>query len=121
MKDIYQKKDKERLAGILYSKEKIVAQQFFFTKKKSLERWESNYLINFNPNKRKELEMQPLENFKLVFYGNGRLVTLERTDLQYRGESALMSRYKEKDDKYYRSYYYLVLHRPKRGGKLESI
>ncbi len=120
MKDIFQRKDEERLAAVSYNKEKIIAQQLFFTKKKSHERWENDYLINFNSNERRDLEMQPIENFKIVFYGNGRLVALERVDLQFRGESALMSYYKnEKGERV--SHYNFILHRPKKGGKLESI
>jgi hypothetical protein len=65
--------------------------------------------------------MQPIENFKLVFYGNGRLVALERTDLQYKGGSALLATYKNKEGAKRKSHYHFVLHRPKRGGKLESI
>jgi hypothetical protein len=121
MREIFQKKDTKRLAAVSYNKEKRIAQQLYYTKKKSPERWEVDYLDDFNAEENIGYTMEPIENFRLVFYGNGRLVALERTDIQYRGGSALLAKYKNKKGEKRKSHYDFVLHRPKRGGKLESI
>ena len=41
-------------------------------------------------------QMQPLENYKMVFYGDGKAVALEQTstDIIYKGESAFWAKYK---------------------------
>ena len=118
MKTIYQKKDKAKLAEKVYEKEKVIAQQLYLTKDGIQNRWDDDYLVNFDSKKRKDFIMEPIENYKLVFYGNGRLVTLERIEQKYRGESALMSSYEEDGDEY-NSHYDILLHRPKRNVKLE--
>jgi len=118
MKTIYQKRDKNRLAEKVYEKEKIIAQQLYLTKDGVKNRWDDDYLDDFDSKKIKNFIMEPIENYKLVFYGNGRLVTLERFDQKYRGESALMSSYEEDEDEY-NNHYELLLHRQKRNGKLE--
>ncbi len=121
MRIIFQEKDKDRLAEKIYLKEKRLAQQLYLTKTGIKNRWEKDCLEDFNSLEKKEYSMLPIENFKLVFYGNGRLVGLERIDQKYNSESALMSRYKNKEGKFYRSYYDFLLHRPKRNEKLQTI
>lgn len=62
-------------------------------------------------------EVLPLENYKLVFYGNGKMVSLIRTDQKSRSESALQVKLKDNSTEIYD----LVLHRPKKGEPLEVI
>ncbi|PQL93230.1 hypothetical protein C4S77_06100 [Apibacter adventoris] len=59
----------------------------------------------------------PLENYQMVFYGNGKIVALVRIDKNFRGESALQA---ELDDESVQIYE-LLLHRPALGKPLEVI
>lgn len=117
MKDIFQKKDKERLAAVSYNKEKKIAQQMYFNKQKTEERWK-DYVEGLDS---EGFKVNPIQNFKLVFYGNGKVVGLENLDRVSYGESALSISYKLKNGKIRTSYINQLFHRPKRGGKLESI
>ncbi len=61
--------------------------------------------------------MQPIENYKLFIYANGKLVTLERINNDDMGESAL--RTLEPDGTEY--WYKIVLHKPKGSKTFEII
>lgn len=63
------------------------------------------------------VEVLPIDNYKMVFYGNGRMVALIRTDEKNKDESALQAKLKDKSTEIYE----LVLHRPKKGAPLEVI
>lgn len=63
------------------------------------------------------IEVLPIENYKMVFYGNGRMVSLIRTDDKNKDESALQAKLKDNSTEIYE----LVLHRPKKGSPLEVI
>ncbi|KMQ69790.1 hypothetical protein ACM39_01710 [Chryseobacterium sp. FH2] len=62
-------------------------------------------------------EVLPLENYKLAFYGQGRMVALIRTDSKSKDESPLQAKLKDNSTEIYD----LVLHRPKKGAPLEVI
>lgn len=57
-----------------------------------------------------------LEKYKMIFYGNGKVVSLVRIDDEFRGESAIIG---ETEDNY--NFYPIYLHRPKVGAPLEVI
>jgi len=59
-------------------------------------------------------DMLPLENYKMVFHGNGKMVVLIRIDNEFRGESVIIG---ETEDNY--NFYPIYLHRPKSGSPLE--
>gem|GEM_PF-1563173 len=59
----------------------------------------------------------PLENYKLVFYGNGRMVALIRMDGKKKDQSALQAQLEDNSTEIYE----LLLHRPKSGSPLEVI
>ncbi len=63
------------------------------------------------------VEVLPVDNYKMVFYGNGRMVSLIRTDEKSKDESALQARLKDHSTEIYE----LVLHRPKKGSPLEVV
>lgn len=76
-------------------KEKETCQSLFF-KRLELEEILKSYLEAFTiPN----YKLQPLENYKLKFYGNGKIVSLELESLEgkMRGKSALWAKYDEGD------------------------
>ena len=58
-----------------------------------------------------------LENYKLVFYGNGRMVALIRMDGEKKDQSALQAQLEDNSTEIYE----LLLHRPKSGSPLEVI
>ena len=102
----------------LYTKEQEIAQAWYFNTKESSEsRWADYEGIS----NRNEKKIQPLENFKLNLYGNGRVVAIERIDTKYRGKSALMLKYKNEEDQKRISFFSVFLHIPKGGNKLEVI
>ncbi len=67
-----------------------------------------------------ELTLEPLDNFNLEFFGNGRMVSLYKTNSQDKGEPALRINYDE-DGRTKVEFFYLHLHRPKKGSPLEMI
>ena len=115
--DIIEGKDGKELAEKVYKKEKEYAQALFLDQKETKEQWDT-YISNF---KEPTLKIQPLEHFQMKIYGNGRLVTLQRTDYPNIGESALRADYKNKKGEDYEETYIYFLHRPHLGGTLELI
>lgn len=67
--------------------------------------------------------MQPLENYKMVLYGGGRLVRLEQTspNKRLRGESALWAKYKDEDGNGIGNFINIYLHIPKGKTNFEII
>ncbi|WCC43743.1 hypothetical protein PJW08_00315 (plasmid) [Tenacibaculum finnmarkense] len=65
-------------------------------------------------------KMLPLKNYKIKIYGNGKLVTLERIEINetYYGRSALMAVWEEKNKLYDD---YILLYMPKDKNTLEPI
>ncbi|EDM38118.1 hypothetical protein PBAL39_00847 [Pedobacter sp. BAL39] len=110
------KKDEQGLQEMVYQKEKNYAQMMFLDQAATANQWAS-YTQNF---KDPTLEMRPLEHYRLKFYGDGRLVTLERTDIANLGEPALRARYQENGRNMINAFY-LYLHKPEGSDKLEVI
>lgn len=112
-----QNRSLEKMAKTLYDKERELAQIWYFnTKENSENRW-NDYVEICD---RDELKIQPIEDFKLQIYGNGKVVALERIDPDYRGESALFFEYKKEEVERV-SFQNLLLHMPKGSNKLEVI
>lgn len=65
---------------------------------KTQEEWKSSLISFFDEQKNK---MIPLENYRLKFYANGKLVTLERIDINelYYGNCALIGKVKKEEGK----------------------
>ncbi|WP_163408083.1 hypothetical protein [Flavobacterium ajazii] len=92
---LLKEKKKEEYFSYLDLKEKETRQSLFFNEKELREILDL-YLDPFTiPN----YQMQPLENYKLKFYGNGKIVCLELNSLDnnFRGESALWAIFDEGD------------------------
>jgi uncharacterized protein (DUF2344 family) len=111
MMNDYRNKKVESIEKKYYNRQLENAQSFYLYKKEDSEKLLSE--INKDVNKEQNLN---LENYKLVFYGNGKVVGLIRTDGEFMGKSAFLGLTEE----YYYSYS-LLLHRPKVGGPLEVI
>ena len=105
----------EKFENKVLNKEKEVAQALFFNKKNSDEI--SNFYLKSFTNE--SLKMLPIENYKVIYYGNGKVVCLKRID--YKGDFALASVYtNEKGEDRMINYNYL-LHKPEGSDKLEVI
>lgn len=59
-------------------------------------------------------DMLPLENYKMVLHGNGKMVVLIRIDNEFRRESVIIG---ETENNY--NFYPIYLHRPKSRSPLE--
>lgn len=88
----YQNKDYDRIAQFSYSKFRDQAISMYFSKQQVQEGWEE--LIGIA--KADDLKFMPLENYKLVFYGDGKLVGLRSTKKEkgFREASALLCTFK---------------------------
>lgn len=63
----------------------------------------------------------PIENYRLRFYGDGKIVTLERTDYPNIGEPVTRIEYKDQNGKTVTEYMYCYLQRPAGSTRLEMI
>ncbi|QCE43116.1 hypothetical protein [Psychroserpens sp. NJDZ02] len=114
----FQEKNLDKIANLVYQKEKRVAQQLYFKESDCRENWDY-YTEDY---KSDNFTMVPLENFKLVFFGNGKMIGLELNGPKFQWDSALYSKYIEKGNKgYSKTFYRFLLHRPKPGAPLEVI
>jgi len=68
----------------------------------------------------KGFSMQPLDQCIIKYYGNGKVVALERVDLYNRDEPAIIMNYKNGDNERMRSVQFL-LYRPSKNAPLEQI
>jgi len=109
----------EEFFSLLGNKEKETCQSEYSNKSDMLEVVET-YL---RPTTAKSYKMQPLENYRLAIYGNGKLVCLEQksTDLRLRSRSALWAKYKDDEDNVIASFISLYLHIPKGKTNFEVI
>jgi len=112
------KRDLAQLVQGLSQKDKDRAQVTFYDKALNEDHLETFIDRYGAPN----LKMLPLEHYKMVLSGNGKMVSLERADHLYYpaliGESHQQVGGK---DKIYTMTYYLNFHRPHKGGALEVI
>ncbi|WP_395077681.1 hypothetical protein [Flavobacterium sp.] len=107
----YNNKKIESIEKKYYNRQLENAQSLYSFKREDSEKLVSE--INKDVNKNQDLK---LENYKLVFYGNGKVVGLVRTDGEFFGKSAFLGL---TDEDFY--IYSLLLHRPKAGTPLEVI
>lgn len=115
--DILTSRDAVRLSNLVYQKEKDYAQALFLDHAGTQKQWET-YTTILNA---KKLKMEPLENYKLKFYGDGRLVTLERTDYPFIGQPALRADVTNAQGEEYIEYYMNYFHKKQGSDHLELI
>ena len=110
----FKERDLDKIAQFSYNKMKDQAIAQYFDEEEVQEGWEELISIAGADN----LEFFPLENYELVFYGEGRLVGLKskKKDKGFRGASALLCKFKREGKSVGAELDYL-LHIPK--GKTE--
>ena len=110
----FKERDLDKIAQFSYNKMKDQAIAQYFDEEEMQEGWEELISIAGADN----LEFFPLENYELVFYGEGRLVGLKskKKDKGFRGASALLCKFKREGKSVGAELDYL-LHIPK--GKTE--
>lgn len=107
----YTNKQVDKLFELYYDCKKEIAQSRYLNQES-----DSQELVSSIENDLNKDQVFTLENYELKFYANGKIVALVRTDIPYKGKSALFS---YKDKKY--SYYSLLLHRPSANSALQVI
>lgn len=116
--EIINSKKADDLFSFLELKEKEISQSLFYNRT-DLEETLEAYLEPFTLDSYK---LEPLENYKLKFYGDGKIVCLEliSLDSRLRGESALWGKYKEDGGTMatFRNYYLYI---PEGKNELEII
>ena len=110
----FKERDLDKIAQFSYNKMKDQAIAQYFDEEEVQEGWEELISIAGADN----LEFYPLENYELVFYGEGRLVGLKskKKDKGFRGSSALLCKFK-REGKWVGAELDYLLHIPK--GKTE--
>ena len=110
----FKDRDLDKIAQFSYNKMKDQAIAQYFDEEEVQEGWEELISIAGADN----LEFFPLENYELVFYGEGRLVGLKskKKDKGFRGASALLCKFK-REGKWVGAELDYLLHIPK--GKTE--
>ena len=110
----FKERDLDKIAQFSYNKMKDQAIAQYFDEEEVQEGWEELISIAGGDN----LEFFPLENYELVFYGEGRLVGLKskKKDKGFRGASALLYKFK-REGKWVGAELDYLLHIPK--GKTE--
>ena len=110
----FKERDLDKIAQFSYNKMKDQAIAQYFDEEEVQEGWEELISIAGADN----LEFYPLENYELVFYGEGRLVGLKskKKDKGFRGSSALLCKFK-REGKWIEAKLDYLLHIPK--GKTE--
>ena len=110
----FKERDLDKIAQFSYNKMKDQAIAQYFDEEEVQEGWEELISIAGGDN----LEFFPLENYELVFYGEGRLVGLKskKKDKGFQGASALLCKFK-REGKWVEAELDYLLHIPK--GKTE--
>ena len=106
----FKERDLDKIAQFSYNKMKDQAIAQYFDEEEVQEGWEELISIAGGDN----LEFFPLENYELVFYGEGRLVGLKskKKDKGFRGASALLCKFK-REGKWVGAELDYLLHIPK--------
>ena len=106
----YKERDLDGIAQFSFNKMKDQAIAQYFDEEEVQEGWEELISIAGADN----LEFYPLENYELVFYGEGRLVGLKskKKDKGFRGASALLCKFK-REGKWVGAELDYLLHIPK--------
>lgn len=116
VRDIYMKGTKDDLANAFYNKEQRLAQQMYLSLEEIKNSWDNDYQFRTDPDL-EFFDLKPVENYKMTFYANGRLVCLEKLN---NGKSALWGGFKKKGkDIGTTTYIPLYLYRPKAGDRLK--
>ena len=104
----------DQIASHKLNAEKEVAQAYFYDKKTN-EAFVTKFQQIWG---QKNLQMQPLENYKVAIYGNGKLATLiDEVD----NGSPLWGNYEVGDNQFKHNSYFLYFHIPKGKKELEVI
>jgi hypothetical protein len=111
MMNLYEKKQMEEISSLYYPRQLENAQSLYSSTKADSDKLLAK--LNQDVNQVQEFK---LEDYKLQFYGNGKVVGLIRTDGEFLGKSAFLGL---TDEDFY--IYSLLLHRPKSGASLEVI
>lgn len=109
-----QNNDVDQIAAKKLVSEKEIAQAYFYDKQTN-DRFLSEFLQRWG---QKNLKMQPLENYKLAIYGDGKIATL--IDVIDNG-SPLWGNYEVGEDQFKHNTYLLYFHIPKGKKDLELI
>ena len=106
----FKERDLDKIAQFSYNKMKDQAIAQYFDEEEVQEGWEELISIAGGDN----LEFFPLENYELVFYGEGRLVGLKskKKDKGFQGASALLCKFK-REGKWVGAELDYLLHIPK--------
>lgn len=107
------KAEAEHLARIAYQSQ-LDYHRYSYLKSGSY----ANFLIDFWKNSYKTKEIEPLKDYEMRFYANGRIVKLVRIDKENYNKSPLILVTRQGGGT---SFYEINLHRPKEGGALEVI
>lgn len=108
--------NQEEIVNMILVKENEISQSLFFKENDSKEQWNQYTETIENTT----FKTEPLENYKLYYYANGKVVALERIDLYNYGESALRGKLIEEGQQYTDNFP-LLLHIPKGSDSLEII
>lgn len=116
--DVFKNKDEGKLNSIIYNKEKELQQCFFMDRLIA----QNHYKLYTVTLERPNAKVLPIEKYKLRFYGDGRLVTLERTDFPNVGEPVVRIQWKKGNEKNpITEFMYAYLHMRSGSSKLEMI
>lgn len=116
IRDIYMTGTKDELASINYGKEKRIAQQLYYNKEEIKNGWDNDYQFRTDSNL-EFFDLKPVENYKMTFYAEGKLVCLEKINNK---KSALWGGFKRKDKDVGTTTYIIVyLYRPNGSTKLQ--
>jgi hypothetical protein len=113
----YRSKNTERIMEAVAGKEKERAQYFFLDASGLQETYNDYTAFLAFPSPR----VLPIEHYRLRFYGDGKIVTLERADFPNIGEPVTRIEYADRNNKPVTEYMFCYLHRKKPGMKLEMI
>ncbi|EHO15313.1 hypothetical protein HMPREF9714_00070 [Myroides odoratimimus CCUG 12901] len=111
--ELLSKGEAEHLARIAYQSQRDY-HRYSYLKSSSY----ASFLIDFWKNSYKTKEIEPLKDYEMRFYANGRIVRLVRIDKENYNKSPLILVTREGGGT---SFYEISLHRPKEGGALEVI
>ncbi|TPN87426.1 hypothetical protein [Aquimarina algicola] len=117
--EVLRNRDEEKWVNLVMKREKERIHAVDYFDKEDINIRTSEYINTFD---NEVLEVQPLDPYKMTFYGDGRLITLR--SLENLGDSAFFTIEQDEDEngkyKVYQ-FYYLFLHKPKDSDQLEII
>lgn len=115
IRDIYRNGSWSALATLYYNREKRVAKQLYLLPDEIKHRW-NDYVFRTNTDIT-SFDIQPIEDYKMTFYADGKIVCLQKIDNE---KSALWGHFKRKGkDNVTTTYITLYLYRPKGTKDLE--